>query len=285
MKARWPAVPLVLLGLAPLLRADQPAARKEGPTYQVPYRLTDTLHVLVRVKLNGKGPFNFIVDTGAPLVYVTKDVGKKIGLGADKKGWTTLDRLDVEGGLKLEKFKVRVETPFQLDGMNALGFAGAELHGILGYSLLAHYRIEFDFTRDKLAWTRLNFEPPPPQPLGKKKGAQPPDLGPVAGLMKLLSAFVGKRPEPVRVPRGYLGVELAEAGGVVTVKAVLERGPAARAGLRAGDRLDLVQGAEVETIADVRRHTARLAAGQAVRLTVRRGDREHEITVTAGEGL
>jgi hypothetical protein len=285
MKARWPAVPLVLLCLAPPLWAGQAAAQKEGPTYQVPYRLTGTLHVLVRVKINGKGPLNFILDTGAPLIYVTKEAAKKIGLAADKKGWAIAGRLDLEGGVGREKVKVLVDTPFQLEGMNALGLAGAELHGILGYSLLAHYRIEFDFTRDKLAWTKLDFKPPLPQPLGKKKGATPPDLGTIGALMKILGALLGKQPEPQLVPRGYLGVELAEAGGVVTVTAVLERSPAARAGLRAGDRLDLVQGKDIESLADVRRHTARLTPGQAVRLTVRRGDREHEVTVTAGEGL
>jgi hypothetical protein len=286
MKARWPAAPLALLLLAPPLWADAaPAPKKDGPTYQVPYRLTDTLHVLVRVKLNGKGPFNFIVDTGAPLVYVTREAAKKLGLKRDKRGWATLDRLDVEGGPTQDQFKVRVETPFQLEGMNALGLAGAELHGILGYTMLSHYRIEFDFARDRLAWTRLPFQPPPPQPLGKKKGGEPPDLSPIAGLMKVLSFLVGKQPPPRLVPRGYLGVELAEADGVVTVRAVLGKSPAARAGLRAGDRLDLVQGGEVRSIADMRRHTARLTAGQPVRLTYRRGDREHEVTVTAGEGL
>ena len=37
-----------------------------GQAFNVPYRLTDTNHFLVRVRINGKGPFNFLVDSGAP---------------------------------------------------------------------------------------------------------------------------------------------------------------------------------------------------------------------------
>jgi hypothetical protein len=278
------AAPLLLAGLAPVY-ADRPAVKeKEGPTYQIPYRLTDTLHVMVRVKINGKGPFHFLLDTGAPIVLVNKDVGKKLGLTPDKKGWAIVQRLDIEGGIKEEKVKVRVETPFQLEGMNALGFAGVQLHGILGYTLLARYRIQIDLTRDTLTWTKLNFKPPAPQPLGKK-GAEPPDLGAIAALMKVLALFVGRQAEPVQVPRGYLGIELAEKEGAVTIKAVLAKGPAAKAGLRAGDRIERVQGKAVATIADLRRRAAHLTAGQQLRLTIHRGQQTQEITITAGEGL
>jgi membrane-associated protease RseP (regulator of RpoE activity) len=238
---------------------------------------------MVRVKINGKGPFNFILDTGAPLIYVTKEVEKKLGLHPEKGAWTTLDRLDIEGGVNLEKVKVRLETPFQLEGMNALGFAGVELHGILGYTLLARYRVEFDFTRDTLAWTRLDFQPPQPQPLGK--GTADPGLGVVAGMMKMLAFLIGKAPEPVRLPRGFLGVELDDSGGAVAVKAILAGGPAAQAGLKVGDRISEVRGKTVLSVADVLRRTAALTAGQPVRITVRRGEETRQITVTSGEGL
>src|SRR5262245_51277374 len=96
--------------------ADEPKKAEAGREYQVPYRLTNTLHTLVRAKINGKGPFNFIIDTGAPLLFVSTAAGKKIGLSADKKGWTTLDCFEMEGGVVLDNVKCRVETPFQLEG-------------------------------------------------------------------------------------------------------------------------------------------------------------------------
>ena len=100
----------------------------------MPYRLTDTNHFLVRARINGKGPFNFLVDSGAPALFIATETAKKIGLKPDPdKFWTPIDRLDLEGGSRLTGVKARVEDPFQLVGMNALGLPGASIDGILGF--------------------------------------------------------------------------------------------------------------------------------------------------------
>jgi serine protease DegQ len=290
MKPRWLMFVPALLCLAPLTSAEQgkkTQPKKAAQVHQVPFTLTDTQHVLVRAKINGKGPFNFIIDTGAPMLFVSVPVAKKIGLEADKKGWTTLERFEMEGGVVQEKVKCRVETPFQLEGMNALGLAGAELHGIIGYTVLAQYKMEFDFTRDKMTWVKLNFAPPQPMPvkLKDKDGAGMAGLEMLGSLMKFLSALSGIRPGPPPVPRGFLGLEIAEMGGAVTIKSVLATGPAAKAGLKAGDRIEEVQGTAVKSVADVVRRVASVTVGQSVRFNIVRGQDKHEIAVTAGEGL
>ena len=71
---------LVLAALAPDGPPKDPAI---GTTYQVPYRVTNTNHYLVRVRVNGKGPFNFLVDSGAPALYVGTEAAKKIGIEPD----------------------------------------------------------------------------------------------------------------------------------------------------------------------------------------------------------
>src|SRR4051812_14215617 len=90
------------LGLLLALTSLSPAPgrdREVGTSYRVPYRLTDTNHVLVRVRINGRGPFNFLVDTGAPALYVTTEAARKAALGPAPDGfWTPVDRLDIEGG-------------------------------------------------------------------------------------------------------------------------------------------------------------------------------------------
>ena len=48
-----------------------------GQSFRVPYRLTDTNHFLVRVRINGKGPFNFLVDSGAPALFIATETAKK----------------------------------------------------------------------------------------------------------------------------------------------------------------------------------------------------------------
>jgi membrane-associated protease RseP (regulator of RpoE activity) len=272
--------------LIPLVRADE--QRKVPPnqssrTYQVPYKLTDTEHVLVRAKINGKGPFNFIIDTGAPLLYVSTAVGKKLGLSPDAKGWTYLDRFEIEGGVVDTKVRSRVETPFQLEGMNSMGLAGAELHGIIGYTVLAQYRLEFDFTKDKMRWTRLEFTPPAPQPIRGKGGAA--GIEAMAGLMKVVSFLLGSRGFPELTPRGFLGLQLTELEGAVTIGGVLPGGPAEQAGIKAGDRVSRVNGTAVTEVDEVKRLAAKVKTGQALRFTVVRGLDRREIVIQAGEGL
>src|SRR5262245_18648789 len=158
----------------PVVRPSAPAAEdpKDKPTkYEIPYKLTDTKHVLVRAKINGKGPFNMILDTGAPAVFITKPVAKKAGVDVDEKGWGTFVGFEVEGGLKAEKVKARVEDLVQIDGMYSLGLAGVELHGVIGYNMLAKFRIDYDFTADKLTFvSQPGFDPPPPEKIDVKGG-------------------------------------------------------------------------------------------------------------------
>jgi serine protease Do len=180
--------------------------------------------------------------------------------------------------------KCRVETPFQLEGMNGLGMAGMELHGMMGYTVLAHYRIELDFTQDKMTWTELAFKPPPPQGIRGKDSAAMASLEFLGTLMKFVGVLSGRQQDTLET-RGYLGLELAEKDGAVTIKAVLAKTPAAAAGLKAGDRIERLQGRPVRSLAELHRLARRVTAGEEVRIDVRRGDESKEITLTAGEGL
>jgi hypothetical protein len=282
MTKLWLCAALAALSLAPPLRADEDKKIVAKP-FQVPYELTNTKHVMVRAKINGKGPFNFIIDTGAPALFVSTAVCKKVGVRPDKRGWGTFDRFDIEGGVSLPKLKGRVEDPFQLQGMNGLGLAGAELHGIIGYMVLAKFRVELDLTRDKMAWTPLTFDPPAPMRL-EGRGA-PPELDALGNLMKLVGSFMGKKQEPDVTTRGFLGLDLADDSKGVLVKSVFNGGPASTAGLKVGDRITEFQGRTVRDSDGVRQLAAKVSAGERVKLTVRRGEDTHEITIKSVEGL
>ncbi len=71
MPSFWSYAALAALCLTPTAWADEPA-RPES--IEVPYRLTVPKHILVRAKINGKGPYNFILDTGAPALFVSTKV-------------------------------------------------------------------------------------------------------------------------------------------------------------------------------------------------------------------
>lgn len=264
------------------------------PRYDIPYRLTDTKHVLVRAKLNGKGPYNFILDTGAPAVFIPKKVAKAVGVDLDEKGWGTFDKFEIEGGLKVEKARTRVEDLFQLEGMNGMGLAGVELHGVIGYNILAQFRITYDFTADKLTFLRLDgFEPPAIKGLNGKSGGQGglEMLGPA---MKMLAGFMGIKPDFTITPRGFIGFQLAEEKSALTVADVLLNSPAAKAGLKTGDLVEQVGVSkgkrkpslnEVDRLKDFQKVIAEAKAGDLITLQIQRGGKSETLSFPLGTGL
>jgi len=274
---------LLVLSAAPAADPVPAKAGAKGKRVEVPYRLTDTKHVMVRVKLNGKGPFNLILDTGAPAVFITKAVAKKAGVPAEAKGLSEFDKFEIEGGLVVPGAKGRVEDLFQLDGMNGMGLAGVELHGVVGYNVLAKYRIEYDFTADRLGFEEIpGFEPPGFVRLkGGKGNSQLEMMGP---LMKTLAALMGMKPNFDVAPRGFVGVEFDDKDGVVVTK-VLSGSPAEKAGVKAGDKLMEVRNVEIETSRSLSRALAKAGVGQRLRVTVKRGSEDVELSIDLGRGL
>jgi hypothetical protein len=279
------AAGLLGLALSPAIADEkkESAPKKDAVTYEVPYRLTDTKHVLVRVKLNGKGPFNFIIDTGAPALIMTEAVGKKVG-GEPDKGWLTFDKLEIEGGLSIAKPRGVAIDMFQLKGMNSMGLAGVELHGVIGYNILAQYRIEYDFTDTKLKWTPVDYKVPDPKRIVDKDKSQG-GLELIGSLMQFLSAFGGIKPNFDIQPRGYLGAELDATAKELIVKSVLAGSPAEKAGLKAGDRIERAASKTVESTADLLEAVKIMPAGTRLKLSIKRGEDTKDITVELGKGL
>jgi membrane-associated protease RseP (regulator of RpoE activity) len=289
MKVRW--LLIALLFVFPVaLHAQE--TKKDGDKKEdkkldakaelVPFRLTDTNHTLVRVKINGKGPFNFIVDTGCPVFLIAEPVGKQVGLKVEK-GWSVLDKLELEGGLELTKVKARVETPFQITAMNRMGLPGVELHGLMGYTVLAKYKMDIDYTKKQMLWTPLAFDPPPPMPLGNK--ADTAGMDTMVLLAEILSVLAGTGQPPPPQPRGFFGFELEQKDKAVYVAKVLKKGPAAEAGLKKGDRILQAGGKDISSIDGVLQQASKLTAGKTLSLTIERKNEKQELKITAGDGL
>ena len=219
----------------------------------------------------------------APALFVATETARKIGLKpADAATfWTPIDRLDIEGGARLSGVKARVEDPFQLVGMNALGLPGATIDGILGFTILGRYRLEIDLTEDRMTWTRLDYDPrePPVPRLKAGEEAKAPlgvqamnALGPLA---KGMAFLMGKQPEERLHLRGFLGMEWTVPGEPnshgLRVRRVLGGSPAARAGLQADDEVLRINGKAVDGLKAVRVAVADVRPGDSVALVIRRG--------------
>lgn len=281
MRFLWTGLAVALLGLGVSVGGAEPAT--QAKRFEVPYHLTVPKHIMVRAKINGKGPFNFILDTGAPALFVSTKVCNKLGIKPDSAGWGSFDRFEIEGGVVIAKAPGRIEDPFQLEGMNGLGLAGAELHGVIGYNILARYRMEIDFTRDKMTWTELDFRPMAPKGIGK--GGSQGGLEIIGSVMKMFGSLMGAKPNHDVVMRIFLGITLVEENDGLTVHSILTDGPAGKSGLKRGDKVTKFQGRTVISVEDVQRYSKKLAPGELVKLTVQRDGQTMDISFPAGEGL
>jgi hypothetical protein len=274
-----------LVGFAALFFLAAPAAAADPPkkeeTYRVPYQLTETKHILIRVKINGKGPFNLIVDTGAPALFLGTEAAKKAGVAADNMGWGTFDSFEIEGGIKLDKTKARIEDPFQLLGMNKMNLPGIRYDGMLGYTVLAQFRITYDFTQPHLEWTKIDWTPPPPVGLG----GSAPELSGMGAMVQLVAALVGRRPDPDVIFRGYVGLELAEEKAGLVVKSVLAGSPASQANVKPGDRIVGFRKKSVKTLDELRKLAADQKAGSELEFELQRGGEKINTTVKPIQGL
>jgi len=267
------------------LRADEtaPLPREVRTRFEIPYRLTDTKHVLVRVRLNGKGPFNFIIDTGAPALIMSEKISEKTGV-VNEKGWGKY-RLEIEGGLTLPATSGLATDMFQLKGMNAMGLAGVELHGVLGYNILSQFRIEYDFTADKLIFTKLAFSPPKMVGLGEKAKGGQGGLEFAGDAMKMLAPLMGIKPNFETRSRGLIGIEIESSGSTVRVRSVFAGSPADKAGVLVGDVLVSVAGKKISSGDDLTQAIAKIAAGDKIEIRVERGEGKKSLTIETGKGL
>ena len=277
-----PALSVLILTLATM--ADPP---KE---WAVPYTLTGTKHVMVRVKLDGEGPYNFIVDTGAPSIFLAKRVVKTLKSKTDADGWHTFNTFEIEGGLKPNKVRARIEDLFQLDGINSLGLAGQRIDGVIGYNLLAQYRITYDFTDDVLLWKPLDFTPPSIQRIGGGGQGSLEILGPIT---KIMAGFLGISPTFEVEQRGFLGMEVIETKAGVAIKTILADSPAAQAKLQANDIIQEVgiqsngkfTMKEVNNKKDFDRILKSVTSGHKLQITYNRGANESSAIITTGKGF
>lgn len=275
---------LALVGFSTAVaREVAPPPREVKDKYEIPYRLTDTNHVLVRVKINGKGPFNFIIDTGAPAFIMTEALAKKVN-AREKDGKLTFEKVELEGGMIVpEAWGVAVDM-FQLKGMNSMGLAGVELHGVIGYNVLARYKITYDFTDDKLLFEPVQYKVPEPKRISSKDKDQG-SLESMGDLMKFMAALSGTKPNYELRPRGFVGVELEQKGDQVLVKSILKNSPAEKAGLQVGDILTSLSGKSIKKTKDWFDAISKLPEGATLKFKVTRNGTEKDVTLELGKGL
>jgi Aspartyl protease/PDZ domain len=162
---------LVLLSGAFMVpaRAESRFSIADGKTTtQVPFELIDN-RVFVEVQLNGRGPFHFILDTGAGDFAVVDEVAQRLGLqvaeagqesGVGEKkvstGRTQIAKLQL-GDLRFEDIEATVLP--DLDLGNAFGKKPVD--GIMGLPLFQQVVVRHDYIHKVLSFTlpdKFNYQ-------------------------------------------------------------------------------------------------------------------------------
>jgi hypothetical protein len=267
---------LLVLALASAhIWADEDASRP----VKVPFELLKSQHMVVQVKVNGKGPFRLIFDTGAPVTLINNKVatqGNALPKGPrplfapfGALGPTRVQELEV-GGLKAENMPAIIMDHPVVEAISK--FVGP-IDGIVGFSFWARYRMTIDYQAKELTFVPVKYTPPDA----------------LKSILTSLGGTKGKAGPRVLAPAGQWGIRVAkdadDAEAGVTVKDVLPGSAAAAAGLQAGDRLLVLDGRWTDTVNDCYAAAAKVAAGATVRVKIARAGKEMQLTVTVRAGL
>jgi predicted aspartyl protease len=127
---------------------------------EVPIRLASPAKplILVDVHANGRGPFQFAIDTGTSTTAITPHVAKQLGVLTFPSGSGTTAGAQVDvtagtlqsfqlGGAKIDNLAV-----VAADFFDTLSDAiGAKLEGIVGYNFLRNYKVGIDYPNGLLS--------------------------------------------------------------------------------------------------------------------------------------
>jgi hypothetical protein len=283
MRAAFKLVLLAGLAAFPAAATGQDTPDKKAADEKpvvVPFELLKSRHMALEVKLNGKGPYRLIFDTGAPMNLINNKIAKESGvLSAKAKrpafgmfgmmGQHEIKTLEI-GGTKLENVQVVVmDHPTVAAIAQALG----PIDGIVGFPFFARYRMTIDYQKKELTLV----------PNGYKPGDY------LEGLMTKLMNAQNQKDPAVIAPAAVWGFavdkEKDDEDAGVTVKEVLTGGAAAAAGLKPGDRLLTLDGRWTDSVSDTFAAASLVKPGREVELVVRRGDKELKLKAKPAKGV
>ncbi len=262
-----------------VLIAALPARADVAPKpVAVPFELLRTRHMAVQIKINGKGPYRVIFDTGAPVILINNKIARESGVLPKDFKAPALQLFGTSGEFTIKKLQLgdltAKDVPTVVMDHPTLEMAArvlGPLDGIVGFPFFARYRMTIDYQARELTFTPNGF--------------QPPDV------MKSMMAMLldGGEARSVVDPAAQWGLVVHKDKGDtqagVTIRKVLPGSAAAEAGLQAGDRLLTLDGRWTDSVADCYAAARHVKPGTAAKVTLKRQGEEVERTVTPRNGL
>ena len=269
------AVLLFMVLRMPFAQAAPSVPPQSATASTVPLTVLQSGHVALEARLNGKGPYRFILDTGSPITFVDVDTALATGLIKGIKPTTAPSLLPVSmtsaGTIKVGQEVVSNVPVMVLNHpvISLLSQIEGPLHGILGFSFWARFNIVLDYADGTISLTPGRFHPP--------------DV-----VSRLMSRLFGASSLNHLVPACQWGMTVVKQPGQrrgVTVTSVYQGTPAAAAGIQAGDILLSVDGRWTDTMNDCWNALSAERPGRLVPITILRGVKRLHLTVTPVVGI
>ena len=113
--------------------------------------------IIVQVKINGQGPYDFVLDTGATFTCIDNELADQLKLPEWKGSFGTVVVGPGGGGMKLLKVdtlevgdaKASSLTVCSID-LNRIAPPGGGIKGLVGLNFLKSYRVTIDFEKKSL---------------------------------------------------------------------------------------------------------------------------------------
>ena len=258
------------------IRADEV---KQGPMAgKAPFDTIKTQHMVVQVKINGKGPYRLIFDTGAPVMLITNKVAKEAGVFPKDFKRPVFALFGSVGQFKIQEMEIGDVKAANIATMvmdhptvSALASAVGPIEGIVGLSFWGKYKMTIDYQAKEMTFLPTSYEPK--------------DM-----MQVMMKSMMGpKSTKKIVAPQGQFGFragkEAKDAEPGVTVQEVYASSSAAGAGLKVGDRLLALDGRWTDSAADCAAAASHIAPGREARLIIRREGKEIELKIKVQAGL
>ena len=146
-------IALSLLALACGAVAAAPATA--APVASVPLESHGPVSVIA-VRINGEGPFTFVIDTGATVPKIDHEIVKQLGLISDREpqnGESVSVEVLTVGDLRLQDVKAESRDVHDM-------FGDEKLDGVIGLSAFAGYLVTVDLPLQELRFAEGELPPP-----------------------------------------------------------------------------------------------------------------------------
>ena len=211
------------------ISSDKVQADDGSKPASAPFKLLPSRHILVKVTINGEGPYNFIFDTGAPINLLSSRVAKDAKIKGGGGGMfslfgglnqTTVKSIGMAGVSVADVPVVVMDHPTVQTISEVFEKEYGKIDGIVGFPFFARYRMAIDYQAKELTFQPSGFKPGDylkeitNSLMSATENDGKPTVEPSQGLWGFSIAEPAKNDQPGMIVSKVYGQSRAEAGGL-----------------------------------------------------------------------